>query len=323
MLEEYHTSVMLKEAIKYLSPYDDYKSSELTSIHNIDATFGRGGHTRQWLKKMPIRNSSIIAIDKDYKAIDKAIELFKNEPRVIPYNDSFHNIKNITKKLWGDDVSVDSILMDLGVSFPQLSEADRGFSFMQDGPLDMRMDIRSDKNAYDLINNETLENLSDIFYKYGEEKFSYKLAKAIVKRRNERGAIESTKELASIIYENYPKKYKLSIHPATRVFQAIRIWVNDEITHLQKGLEEGFSILKIGGRVAIISFHSIEDRVVKNFVNQKLKAPIYPKELIYAKTEIFEPSVKWVCKLLRPSENEVSENPRSRSAKLRVYEKIK
>jgi len=223
---------------------------------------------------------------------------------------------------WIGEKSCDGVLLDLGVSSPQLDIAERGFSFMQDGPLDMRMDHRQKLTAADLVNCEDAEPLAKIFWEYGDERDSRRFAKAIVHDRALR-KFETTKQLADLIERLAPRHGKKA-HPATKVFQALRIAVNDEIGSLKNGLASAVKILKPGGRLAVITFHSLEDRVVKEFGREKTREYTFPGEVDVPelRTRIV-PELKWISrKAVMPSDEELKENPRARSAQLRVLEKI-
>jgi 16S rRNA (cytosine1402-N4)-methyltransferase len=223
---------------------------------------------------------------------------------------------------WIPVASCDGVLLDLGVSSPQLDHAERGFSFMNDGPLDMRMDDRQPQTAADLVNTEAAETLADIFWKFGDERDSRRFARAIVHDRAQR-KFETTKQLADLIERLAPRHGKKS-HPATKVFQALRIAVNDEIGSLKRGLDGAVKILKPGGRLVVITFHSLEDRVVKEFGRERTRDYTFSGEVDVPELRTpVVPQLKWVSrKAILPGETELSENPRSRSAQLRVLEKI-
>lgn len=267
----------------------------------VDGTFGGGGHTKALLKKFS--KLCVIGIDQDEDAIKRGQSLIKTfEGRLKLYKSNFREIDKVLN-LEGIDY-VDGFIVDLGVSSDLLNDWERGFSFLGRGPLDMRMDKDLELSAYDVINTFSKERLADIFYRFGEERHSRKIAKTIVEYRRKK-AIETTDELAGII-KNLSKGYH-KIHAATKVFQALRIFVNDELGALEEFLKKSFMRLNKGGRVAVITFHSLEDRIVKNFFRQKKMG----KEIeILTKKPII------------PSFEEIKFNPRARSAKLRVAEKI-
>lgn len=298
-----HTSVLLDESIKYLDLKDD-------SVV-IDCTLGYGGHSSKILEK--IKNGFLYAFDQDEEAIENASKRLKkigDNFKIIDKN--FVNIDLVEDK-------VDAILFDLGVSSPQLDEDYRGFSYHKDAMLDMRMDRRQKISAYNVVNEYSYEKLNEIFKKYGEEKYSGAIARNIVKYRGEK-KIESTLELAEIIKISVPEKYRKKSHPARKVFQAIRIEVNDEINVFEIALRKGLEMLKPGGRIAVITFHSLEDRLCKNIfkevseVKNELKnLPIIPEE--------YKPKYK-IVKSLKPTDEEIESNKRARSSMLRVIERI-
>lgn len=300
-----HISVLLEESIKYLNLKSDSKI--------IDCTLGYGGHSSEILKRIP--NGFLYSFDQDKEAIkysDERLKKFGTNYKII--NSNFVNLKeNINEE-------VDGILYDLGVSSPQLDTDYRGFSFHSDARLDMRMNQDSKLDAYKVVNEYSYEKLRDIFYKYGEEKFSNSIAKKIVEER-EKKKIETTLELVEIIKSAVPDKYKREHHPARKIFQAIRIEVNDELDVLKKSLTDALDLIKVGGRICVITFHSLEDKIVKDIFkenstmdNSLKKLPIVPEELL--------PKYKLV-KTLEPTEDEILNNKRARSAKLRVIERVR
>lgn len=300
-----HISVLLEESIKYLNLKSDSKI--------IDCTLGYGGHSSEILKRIP--NGFLYSFDQDKEAIkysDERLKKIGTNYKII--NSNFVNLKeNINEE-------VDGILYDLGVSSPQLDTDYRGFSFHSDARLDMRMNQDSKLDAYKVVNEYSYEKLRDIFYKYGEEKFSNSIAKKIVEER-EKKKIETTLELVEIIKSAVPDKYKREHHPARKIFQAIRIEVNDELDVLKKSLTDALDLIKVGGRICVITFHSLEDKIVKDIFkenstmdNSLKKLPIVPEELL--------PKYKLV-KTLEPTEDEILNNKRARSAKLRVIERVR
>lgn len=296
-----HTSVLLKESI------DGLNLRRNGDLIVIDATFGAGGHSYEILKNY--KNVKIIAIDEDKNAWISAKDQFKEfKDRIIFVNRNFKDIDEILKDL--NIENVDGVLLDLGISSNQLENSLRGFTFMKNEILLMTMKDnpkKEDLTALDIVNDWSEESLADIIYGYGEERFARKIAKKIVEEREER-KIKYTFDLVEIIKKAVPVKYtKKKLHFATRTFQAFRIAVNDELNNLKKGLEKSFDILKKGGRVSTISFHSLEDRIVKNFYKNKDiegKGKLINKKIIIAQPQ------------------EKIENNRSRSAKLRILEKI-
>ena len=312
-MENSHTPVMINEIISFL-PTDK-------SINVMDATFGGGGYSKAILEKLEVNH--LLAIDRDpiSKVFSKEIESKYTNFTLI--NDKFSRIEQIVNNMKLKEKKFDIILFDLGVSSNQLDNSKRGFSFNSDGPLDMRMGL-SNKSAYDIINNYEEKNLADIIYKYGEERHSRAIAKEIVKNRKIR-FISNTIELSNIIKKCVPRKNKLksNIHPATKTFQAIRIYVNDEINELKNSLNKTLNILNKEGLILVVSFQSLEDRIVKDFFNHNSGKrwrssrhyPELPDKLVTQLKIITK-------KPLVPSASEINLNPRSRSAKLRVAQKI-
>ena len=300
-----HKSVLLDECIKNLN----LKEEAVV----VDCTLGYAGHSSEILKR--IKKGKLFAFDQDTEAIlnsKKRLDEIGNNYEII--NSNFVNIKQ--ELLKRGITKVDSILYDLGVSSPQLDEDYRGFSFHKDAKLDMRMDTNNKLDAYYIVNNYSYEKLTEIFYKYGEEKYSSSIAKGIINSR----PIETTLELVEVIKNNVPEKYKRDKHPARKVFQAIRIEVNDELNVFEKSLKESLELLNIGGRICVITFHSLEDKICKNIFKEVgsideaiKKLPIIPKEYL--------PKYK-VLKAIEPSKEELDENNRARSAKLRIIERI-
>ena len=312
-MENLHNSVMINEIISFLP---------LTkSINVIDATFGGGGYSKTILEKFNV--NQLLAIDRDpiSKIFAKEIESkFSNFTLI---NDKFSKIEEIVNNTKFKDKKFDIILFDIGTSSNQIDNAQRGFSFNKSGPLDMRMGA-SDKNAYDIINNYEEKNLADIIYQYGEERYSRVIAKEIVKNRKIK-FISDTIELSNIIKKCLPKKNQLKnkIHPATKTFQAIRIYVNDELNELKTSLEKTLKILNKDGLILVVSFQSLEDRIVKDFFNhnsgKRWRSSRHYPEL----PDKLATQLKIITKKpILPSASEILENPRSRSAKLRVAQKI-
>ena len=312
-MENLHNSVMINEIISFL-PLKK-------SINVIDATFGGGGYSKTILEKFNV--NQLLAIDRDpiSKIFAKEIESkFSNFSLI---NDKFSKIEEIVNNTKFKDKKFDIILFDIGTSSNQIDNAQRGFSFNKSGPLDMRMGA-SDKNAYDIINNYEEKNLADIIYQYGEERYSRVIAKEIVKTRKIK-FISDTIELSNIIKKCLPKKNQLKnkIHPATKTFQAIRIYVNDELSELKMSLEKTLKILNKDGLILVVSFQSLEDRIVKDFFNhnsgKRWRSSRHYPEL----PDKLATQLKIITKKpILPSASEILENPRSRSAKLRVAQKI-
>ncbi|MFA6919502.1 MAG: 16S rRNA (cytosine(1402)-N(4))-methyltransferase RsmH [Candidatus Paceibacterota bacterium] len=315
-MESIHKTVLLNETIDGLNLHD--------KAIVLDCTFGGGGHSLEILKRYP--NVKIIAIDQDAGAWDKAKSKFKDfKDRISFFNVNFNeldNLKNFSAYALGDigqgthdalnfsNYLVDGIIFDLGLSSDQLENSGRGFSFMKDEPLLMTMKENprpEDLTAKDIVNTWGEKNLADIIYGYGEERFSRKIAKGIVDVRKKK-EINTTFDLVEILKNILPGSYKKGrLHFATKTFQALRIAVNDELGVLQKGLEKGLGALKTNGRMSVISFHSLEDRIVKRFYKEKEK----DKKVILINK-----------KVITASDEELKNNPRSRSAKLRILEKI-
>lgn len=305
-----HQPVLLNEAMKGLNikPNGIY----------IDGTFGRGGHAKAILDQLS-NEGRLIAIDQDPEAITIGLKRFGDDSRFKIVHASFAAVEKIANTL--DLIEkVDGILLDLGVSSPQLDDATRGFSFTREGPLDMRMDNTQGESAADWINHAAEKEISFVLKTYGEESFSKRIANAIVNARQVK-AITTTKELAAIIAKAIPKHEKHK-HPATRSFQAIRIFINRELEALQLFLEQSLTVLKIGGRIAIITFHSLEDRIVKEFIVKKERDETFPADFPVRQKEL-KPRIKKIGKALKPNEKEIEENVRARSAKLRVMEKLR
>ena len=303
-----HISVLLNECIENLNLKDD-------SVI-VDCTLGYGGHSSEIIKR--ITKGKLYSFDQDDEAIKSAknrLDKIGNNYTIIRSN--FVNLESEIKKY---ENSVDGILYDLGVSSPQLDEAERGFSFHNDAELDMRMDKTSPLTAYDVVNNYSYEELTNILYKYGEEKYASSIAKKIIKER-ELKPIKTTLELVEIIKSAVPEKYKRDKHPARKTFQAIRIEVNKELDVFESSLPQALDLVKIGGRVCVITFHSLEDKICKNIfksvseVDKNLRnMPIIPDELM--------PKYKVIANI-KPSLEELANNNRARSARLRVIERVR
>lgn len=304
-----HQSVLLQESINGLAIKPD-------GIY-VDGTFGRGGHSRVILQHLNA-SGRLIAIDKDQEAIDYANNHFSEDPRFTIVQGTFAMLGNLAKE-WDIYGKINGILLDLGVSSPQLDNPERGFSFIQQGPLDMRMDRTQTLDAAGFVNNAPAEEMEAVFKAYGEERFSRRIARAIEHARK-LAPIETTASLAEIVKEANPKWEKHK-HPATRVFQAIRIHVNQELTDLSHGLQQCVASLAVGGRLVVISFHSLEDRIVKQFMKKEEQGEPLPIGVPIKASEIHT-YFKRVGKAIKPQEAEVKHNHRSRSAVLRIGEKI-
>lgn len=310
-MEFKHVSVLLNETIDELNIRKD-------GIY-VDCTLGGAGHSSEILKKLS-EKGRLIGIDQDTDAINAAKEKLKEYNNVTYVHDNFHNIKNILEEL--NIEKVDGILMDLGVSSYQLDKPERGFSYMHDAPLDMRMNKDSNFSAFDVVNGYDEEKLYHVIRNYGEEKFAKRIAQFIVNRRQEEN-INSTFELVEIIKRAIPAKFRRNgPHPAKRTFQAIRIEVNGELEILNSTIEDGVDKLSESGRMCIITFHSLEDRIVKNKFKELKNPCICPPDIPMCVCGR-QPKIEIITrKPIEPSEDEISVNPRSRSAKLRVAEKI-
>ncbi|WP_024621817.1 16S rRNA (cytosine(1402)-N(4))-methyltransferase RsmH [Metaclostridioides mangenotii] len=311
-MEFHHVSVLLNECIDGLNIKPD-------GVY-VDCTMGGAGHSKEIVKNLS-SEGLFIGFDQDINAINTAKErLSEYSDRVKFVHSNFENIKSELEKL--GITKIDGVLADLGVSSHQLDEADRGFSYMQDAPLDMRMDVRSEFSAYDVVNNYSEDELNRIIKEYGEENWSRRIAKFIVEAREE-SPIQNTGELVEIIKKAIPKKARIDgPHPAKRTFQAIRIEVNNELGVITSLIRDVASIMNKGGRICIITFHSLEDRIVKNEFKYLAIDCICPPELPMCQCDK-EKEVKVITrKPILPSDEEVEVNPRSRSAKLRVAEKI-
>lgn len=299
-----HISVLFNETIESLNIKPD-------GLY-VDCTCGGAGHSREILNRL--NNGRLVAVDRDPDAIEVINERIGSDCRVEIVHNTFDNIKSIL-----DGRQADGILADLGVSSFQLDTAERGFSFHNDAFLDMRMS-KTGKSAYDVVNFYSEDELSEILFKFGEEKFARTIARNIVKQR-EQSPIETTLALSEIVKHSYPAKFRRDSHPARKTFQAIRIEVNDELTMLSGAVEDMFDSLKIGGRLSIITFHSLEDRIVKEKFKEFTEGCTCPKEFpvcVCGKT----PRGKIINKGITASEKELGENNRSRSARLRTIEKI-
>lgn len=303
-MEFVHKSVLFDEAIEAL----DLNSEKVI----LDGTAGGGGHSSEISKTA----KQLIAVDQDPDAITVLNERLGDRKNVTIVHDNFSHIKSILKSLNID--KVDGVLLDLGVSSFQLDTADRGFSFHKDAPLDMRMS-KTGLSAKDVVNTYSETELADVIFKYGEEKFARKIASNIVKARQDK-PIETTFELVDIIKASLPQKAMRDSHPARKTFQAIRIEVNGELDVLKSTLDDAFDCLNSGGRIAVITFHSLEDRIVKEKFNEWCKGCTCPKEFPVCVCGN-KPKGK-VFKAVAPSQKELEINPRARSSRLRVFEKF-
>lgn len=294
-----HTTVLLQEAIDALAVRPDG--------HYVDATFGRGGHTRLLLSQLGPQGR-VVALDRDPAAIEVARAI--NDPRLTIQHQAFADLTQ-----W-PAASVDGVLMDLGVSSPQIDDPTRGFSFRGDGPLDMRMDPTRGMALSEWLATASVAEMAEVIRDYGEERFALQIAKAIAFRRQERGPLERTAELAQLVADTV-KTREPGQNPATRTFQALRIFINAELEELQQALEAAVRVLRPGGRLVVISFHSLEDRIVKQFIAK------HSKEVVDRRVPFAQPKPMHLKALerVKPSEAEVAANARSRSAIMRVAER--
>ena len=308
-----HVSVLLHEAIDSLSVKED-------GIY-VDLTLGRGGHSKEILKRL--KNGHLYAFDKDDEAIEESKENLKGfEAKLTIIRDDFRNFRQNLDKLGVK--KVDGILLDLGVSSPQFDEGNRGFSYREDSRLDMRMDTRQKLTAYDVVNTYSIQELTRIFREYGEDKYSYQIARKIIEKRQQK-PVETTIDLVEIIKASKPQKELAKKgHPAKQIFQALRIEVNDELGALKEALKDGLDVLNVGGRIVVITFHSLEDRITKVMFQEVSKVEGTRRNVFALPSKDDEPDYRLVNnKVILPSESEQEENPRSRSAKLRAIERIK
>ncbi|MDF7671215.1 16S rRNA (cytosine(1402)-N(4))-methyltransferase RsmH [Orbaceae bacterium ESL0721] len=306
-----HQTVLLNEAV-------DKLAIKREGIY-VDGTFGRGGHSRLILQQLG-ENGRLIAIDRDLRA-KQAAEMIEDSRFTFIHGEFSQADKYIDSM--GLSGKIDGFLLDLGVSSPQLDDPERGFSFMRDGPLDMRMDVSQGITASEWLLNSSEDEIAWVLRTFGEEKFAKRIAKAIT-LQNSVSPITRTVELANLIANATPRidKHK---HPATRSFQAIRIYINSELEEVERALKASLSMLAKNGRLAVISFHSLEDRLVKQFMSKQSKGPQLPANLPLTEAEIKqygEATFKLLGKI-KPSDTEISRNPRSRSAILRIAEKIR
>ena len=305
-----HRPVLLAEAVT--SVLVETTLSEQQSITIIDGTFGRGGHSREILKHLNSQ-SKLIAFDKDLQAIAEAKTI--QDPRFQIIHESF---ASMAEKVPSN--SIDGVLLDLGISSPQIDDPSRGFSFRGDGPLDMRMDTTQGQSAAEWLAVAEQKDIVRVIKEYGEERFALQIAKAIIARREQGDSLTRTGELASLV-ASVVRTREAGQDPATRTFQAIRIYINQELADLESGLSAAFQCLKPGGLLSVISFHSLEDRIVKQFMQGLSKVSV-PRGLPLTENQMPKPQAELLGRI-KPSEQEVHENPRARSAILRVMRKIK
>jgi 16S rRNA (cytosine1402-N4)-methyltransferase len=304
-----HTTVLLKEAVDALAIDPDG--------FYVDGTFGRGGHSAELLSRLSERGA-VTAIDKDPEAIAAGVSRFADDNRLTLVHGTFADLSEIVEQA-GKHGSVSGVLLDLGVSSPQLDQAQRGFSFLRDGPLDMRMDTSKGQSAADWLASADEKEIAQVIKEYGEERFARRMAAAIVRERAE-NPIERTVQLAEILAVAHPA-WERGKHPATKAFQAIRIFINRELADLEALLEQIIDTLAVGGRLAIISFHSLEDRRVKRFIRDQERGIKLPKNIPIRDVDRGVRLVK-VGKPIKPQDSEVDANVRARSAVMRVAERV-
>lgn len=306
-----HTPVLLSESIEALQPRSGGRY--------VDATLGRGGHAEKMLE-LSAPDGMLLGIDADpeaVKAADRRLRPFGD--RVLLVQSYFDQLTDIVDRT--EFGPVQGILFDLGVSSPQLDTAERGFSFQQEAPLDMRFGPAAERTAADLVRTQTAEELERIFREFGEERYARRIARRIVEDRRKR-PIETTSQLAALVLSSTPRSRGETIHPATRVFQALRIAVNDELGRLRRALPQAVEVLAAGGRIAVISFHSLEDRIVKHFFRQEERGCICPPELPVCVCGRVPRLRVLTSRPIGAADDEVAVNPRARSAKLRVAERV-
>ena len=306
-----HVTVLLHEAVNALVTDPDG--------FYIDGTFGRGGHSSLILSKLS-NKGRLLAIDKDLVAVSEAQRLFGNDPRFSIEHGAFSEMHSFVEKrsLIGQ---VTGVLLDLGVSSPQLDDPSRGFSFQHDGPLDMRMNTSTGEGAGEWINRASESDIADVLFHYGEERYSRRMAKAIVTER-EQSPILTTSRLARIITEANPR-WEKGKNPATRAFQGIRIHINGELDEVEACLDQSLDLLAIQGRLVVISFHSLEDRIVKRFIRRHVKGDEHlPSGVPYTQS-MLKQRLKNIGKAIKASDEEVALNPRARSAVMRIAERCK
>ncbi len=304
-----HLPVLLKEAVTALAIKPDG--------FYVDGTFGRGGHSRAILQQLN-DDGRLLGLDRDPQAIIAGQVLAAEDSRFSIEHCAFSQLSDVIhQRLWQQ--RIDGVLLDIGVSSPQLDEAARGFSFMQDGPLDMRMDTSAGISAAQWLAQAEEVEIATVIKTLGEERYGKRIARAIVEQRQQT-PLTTTRQLAELIDKASPSRDKFK-HPATRTFQAIRIFINNELDELSSALEQAIDVLAIGGRLAVISFHSLEDRIVKRFLRDEAKGDDLPAHFPIRAAEL-NPRLKIVGKAVQASDAEVAANPRARSAVLRVAEKL-
>jgi 16S rRNA (cytosine1402-N4)-methyltransferase len=308
MSDYQHRPVLLEEVVEALNIQPDGKY--------LDGTFGRGGHSEAILARLSGKGC-LLSLDRDPEAVAAGEEKLGKDPRFSIVHGNYADMERYVRE-WGVDEGLDGILLDLGVSSPQLDDPDRGFSFMGDGPLDMRMNPLQGVSAKEWLAEAPERELTRVFWEFGEERYARRIARSIVMTRQKQ-RLETTGQLARLI-ENTIGRREKNKHPATRCFQAIRIFVNDEMAHLAKGLVEAIEVLRPGGRLVVISFHSLEDRLVKRTIKEAAR-PGQVRRNIPQHPDL-KPVLKAIGKAIKASESELSVNPRARSAVMRIAEKL-
>lgn len=310
-----HATVLLEDAVDALLK-DAHGDMAVNGVY-IDGTFGRGGHSKLILQKLS-EKAQLLAIDKDPAAVAVGNEIAQQDARFEIEAGSFADIETFVNAR-GLSGKIDGILVDLGVSSPQLDEAGRGFSFTKDGPLDMRMNNQAGKTAAEWINSAKEKEIVDVLFEFGEEKFARKIARAIVEKRVDE-PFTRTLQLAKVISDANPA-WEKNKHPATRSFQAIRIFVNRELDDIKRLLDASLDLLAVGGRLVVISFHSLEDRIVKQFIQKQQRGGDVPKDLPITADQL-RIRMKTFGKPVYPGDEEIEANPRARSAVMRVAIKV-
>ncbi len=308
MCDYQHRPVLLEEVVEALNIRPDGKY--------VDGTFGRGGHSRAILARLSGKGC-LLSLDRDPEAVAAGRELQKEDKRLSVVQGNFADMERYVRD-WGVDEGLDGILLDLGVSSPQLDDPERGFSFMGDGPLDMRMNPLQGVSAKEWLAEAPERELTRVFWEFGEERYARRIARSIVMARQKQ-RLETTGQLARLIENTIGRREKKK-HPATRCFQAIRIFINDELANLAKGLDTAIRLLRPGGRLVVISFHSLEDRLVKRTIREAVRPGQVRKNIPQHPDNA--PLMKLVGKAVKASETELSVNPRARSAVMRVAEKL-
>lgn len=307
-----HETVLLNEAVEALN-------IKKNGVY-VDATFGRGGHSAEIIKQLGPQGR-LLLIDKDPLAIAHAKGVYKHDERVRVWQGSFKDFPDALQET--GFCKADGLLLDLGVSSPQLDDASRGFSFMRDGALDMRMNPAVGESAAEWLGRAAEDEIANVIYQYGDERFSRRIARAIVEKRAET-PFSTTLQLADLITAAIPRKAQRKEpgkHPATRSFQAIRIFINRELDDLHECLDSSLEFLTAKGRLVVISFHSLEDRIVKRFLKSHSQAPRLPRGLPVMDDQLYKPAFRLIGKPVKPSKDEIAVNVRSRSAIMRIAEK--